>query len=292
MIDVSSRRRTTSLASWTFRRWEALAVALLAAATVSLVIGVTVHHQPDRPSPQAATAPIGPTHTATSVLGTTGADPTDTPTPTSSRSVGTTGRRTPHTTGRTTRALTSKPRPPAAPTSTATTTPAARTSLPPGDGSAVMATSDPVHLDVPAIGVSSDMPRLGLNSDGTIEVPPLAANSQAGWYRFSATPGAVGSAVVLGHIDSAAYGPGVFYHLGDLRPGDEIVVTRADGSKAVFRTDRVAEYPKTAFPTGLVYTPTSYPSLRLITCGGAFDAQDHNYLDNIIVFATLVDTHT
>jgi hypothetical protein len=291
---VPAPRRTILIAGRTFGRWEALAVVFLAAATVSLLVGLTIHHQPDRPSGLAATAPIGPTSTSTAVS-TPGAVSqasraiaTHSQVPSSSRATSS----IPKTTSRhTSRPVPSKSSATTAPTPTPSPS-AVRASLPPADGTAVMRTSDPVHINVPAIGVSSDMPQLGLNPDGTVEVPPLAANSQAGWYKFSATPGAVGSAVVLGHIDSAAYGPGVFYHLGDLQPGDEIDISRADGSTAVFRTDRVAEYPKTAFPTDLVYSPTTYSSLRLITCGGAFDSQDRNYLDNIIVFATLTGTRS
>ena len=152
---------------------------------------------------------------------------------------------------------------------------------------APLAASDPISVVVPAIGISSAISQLGLKSDGTIEVPPLTRNSPVGWYRLSPTPGENGTSIMLGHIDSAAYGPAVFFRLADLRPGDEIDVHRADGTTAVFRVDRVAEYPKTAFPSQLVYGTTSYPSLRLITCGGSFDQSAHSYRDNTVVFATL-----
>lgn len=169
-----------------------------------------------------------------------------------------------------------------------TTSSRSRSSLAPGDGRLVLASSQPVRLDIPAIGVDSSLLQLGLNPDGTAETPPLTAVSEAGWYRFSPTPGADGSSVMLGHIDSAAYGPGVFYRLGALRPGDEVDVTRTDGATAVFRVDRVAEYPKSAFPTQLIYGPTRYPSLKLVTCGGTFDASTGSYNDNVVAFATLV----
>ena len=42
---------------------------------------------------------------------------------------------------------------------------------------------------------------------------------------------------------------------------------------------------KTAFPTDLVYAPTLEPSLRLVTCGGAFDHTRSSYVDNVIVYA-------
>ena len=151
--------------------------------------------------------------------------------------------------------------------------------------------SAPTHLDVPAIGVSSDLLDLGLQPDGTVEVPPLAKDSRAGWFTGSPAPGALGPAVILGHVDSAEYGPGVFFQLGALEAGDQITVDRADGTAAVFSVDRVASYRKDSFPTLEVYGNTDHAALRLITCGGQFDTSTRNYLDNIVVYASLVSSH-
>jgi sortase (surface protein transpeptidase) len=145
----------------------------------------------------------------------------------------------------------------------------------------------PTHLDIPAIGVSSDLLRLGLQPDGTVQVPPLSRDSRAGWYQNSPTPGELGPSVILGHVDSAEYGPGVFFRLGALKPGNAVRVTRADGTVATFRVERVASYPKADFPTLAVYGNTADAELRLITCGGQFDYSTRNYLDNIVVYASL-----
>src|SRR4051794_9883361 len=196
----------------------------------------------------------------------------------------------------------SPPRPPASAAATAAAPAAAPPAVPGPAGAAPSASSAaprglllpaaaPTHLEVPAIGVSSDLLDLGLNPDGTVEVPPLAADSRAGWFTGSPTPGALGPAVLLGHVDSAEYGPGVFFDLGALRPGDEVSVSREDGSVAVFAVDRVASFPKDAFPTLEVYGNTDHAALRLITCGGDFDAGTRIYLDNIVAFASLVSTH-
>jgi len=154
------------------------------------------------------------------------------------------------------------------------------------------AVAAPVSLAIPAIGVTSDLLRLGLNGDGSVQVPPLAADDEAGWYERGPAPGAVGPAVVLGHVDSAAHGPGVFFELGGLAPGDEIAVTRADGTVAVFAVDRVERHPKDDFPTIDVYGNTEGAQLRLITCGGVFDAGARSYEDNVIAFASLVRTES
>jgi hypothetical protein len=78
----------------------------------------------------------------------------------------------------------------------------------------------------------------------------------------------------------------VFFRLRELRKGDEIEVGRADGSTR-FTVERVAQYDKRRFPTDEVYYPTLTPALRLVTCGGEFDATAGHYRSNVIVFATL-----
>lgn len=147
----------------------------------------------------------------------------------------------------------------------------------------------PSTLDIPAVGIHSDLMQLGRNADNSIQVPPLEEkDSRAGWYRYSPTPGELGPSILLGHVDSAKYGPAVFFRLGALRPGDAVSVHRADGSTARFRVDRVASYSKKDFPTEAVYGPIDHAGLRLITCGGTFDADAGSYESNIVVFASLI----
>lgn len=150
-----------------------------------------------------------------------------------------------------------------------------------------LARSAPVRIRIPAIGVSAPVMRLGRNADGSVQVPPLGEHNLAGWYAYGPAPGQRGAAVILGHVDSLT-GISVFFYLKDLRAGDRIYVTLADGTVAVFAVDGVQKVAKTAFPTALVYAKARYPELRLITCGGPFDAASGHYLDNIIVYAHLV----
>lgn len=176
---------------------------------------------------------------------------------------------------------------PAVPDSPAPTGGPRDRSQPAADAIAPLPAATPTRLDIPAIGVTSDLLQLGLNPDDTVEVPPLSEDAPAGWYRHSPTPGELGPAVILGHVDSAEYGPGVFFELGALVPGDTIDVTRADGATAVFTVNRVLSYPKTQFPTDEVYGDTDHAALRLITCGGAFDEGSRSYLENVVVYAEL-----
>lgn len=198
------------------------------------------------------------------------------------------------------------PRPPAAaavpiavtpdPTTSAGSPNAAGTSMAPRPATTVrgpiLSKSTPLHLSIPTIGVSSDMLQLGLNPDHTVQVPPLGRDSEAGWYQYSPAPGQLGPSIILGHVDSAAYGPGVFFKLGALSRGAAVSITRADHRVAVFRVERVVEYPKDHFPTIEVYGNTDHAALRLITCGGTFDLSAHSYEDNIVAYASLVSIHS
>ena len=147
------------------------------------------------------------------------------------------------------------------------------------------ATPIPVRIDIPRIGVSSSLIRLGRAPDGTVEVPePWEV---AGWYALGPRPGELGSAVILGHVDSKEDGPAVFFRLRELARGDQIRVRRADGSTVRFVVQRTEQYDKQRFPTDDVYYPTLTPGLRLVTCGGEFDATAGSYRSNIIVFAAI-----
>lgn len=174
-------------------------------------------------------------------------------------------------------------------TSAPSPAPATGTSSPPAPEQPHLAASEPVAVTIPAIGVQSNLQHLGLNPDGTVQTPqPGPHYDEAGWFTGSATPGQLGVSVILGHIDSAANGPSVFFSLGALRAGDQVLVDRADGSRAAFTINSVQEYAKSRFPTVQVYKgDPDQAGLRLITCGGPFDSTARSYLDNIVVYATL-----
>ena len=148
----------------------------------------------------------------------------------------------------------------------------------------------PVAVDIPAIGVDAKLLHLGLNSDGTIQVPSLETSAdEAAWYKYSATPGQIGSSVIEGHVDSYQ-GAAVFFRLGALRPGDSVNVTLANGVTAIFRVTGVREFAKSRFPAKAIYGATDFAALRLITCGGAFDFATGHYLSSTVVFASLISS--
>jgi len=152
---------------------------------------------------------------------------------------------------------------------------------------AVAGRSAPVLLRIPAIGLAVAVAGLGLNPDQTVQVP--TDFQQAGWFRLGPAPGQLGSAVILGHVDSYR-GPAVFYRLRSLRPGDAVEVSSADGAVARFVVNTVVMYAKTQFPAQQVYGSHGYPALQLVTCGGEFDTHTRSYLSNVVVSTSLVTT--
>ncbi|MET9218143.1 class F sortase [Streptomyces sp. NPDC088197] len=168
----------------------------------------------------------------------------------------------------------------------ATSTPSSGGTTPATTGAVPLARSVPVRLRIAAIGVDTPVMSLGLNSDGTVAVPPIEARSPAGWYSGSPTPGVTGPSVILGHVTVGQYGDGVFRHLSELAAGDRIEIGLKDGATAAFTVDSVQTVAKARFPTDRVYGNVDHPALRLITCGGT-RITGSGYQDNVIVYASL-----
>ncbi|QFG68543.1 class F sortase [Ornithinimicrobium pratense] len=244
-----------------------IAFSLLISGGAAVAVGLS--HQGSTPAPPALSAPTTqpeattepPTDTATT------ADPAPTADP----------------------AATADPAPATgpAPTGSATSIPTASASTPataePTQEAAPVAL--PVSVSIPAIDVTSDLLHLGLNPDGTLQVPQGPDFDSAAWYDGSPRPGEVGPAVLEGHVSSIGRGPSIFFNLTQLQVGDTIDVTRQDGTIATFEVYDLQQFPKDSFPTVQVYGPTKGPELRLITCGGTIAQSTGRFADNIIIFA-------
>ena len=147
--------------------------------------------------------------------------------------------------------------------------------------------SIPVSLSIPKLKIDTTFTEpLGLDADGAVEVPDDYV--RVGWYKNSPTPGELGPAVILGHVDSRE-GPAVFFSLGQLREGDDIFISRSDGSTAHFQIVMLERYEQEVFPTAKVYGDINYAGLRLITCTGTFERWKQRYTQNLVVYAKLVE---
>jgi sortase (surface protein transpeptidase) len=170
--------------------------------------------------------------------------------------------------------------------------PVAASTAPPPAKTATAATphvlprSEPKSISIPSVGIEADAISVGQLADGSMETPPLF-DWTVGWYRLGPTPGELGPAVIVGHVDTYK-GPSVFWRLRELQPGDLVNITRADGSVATFKVTSLGQYSQNDFPTQAVYGNIDHAGLRLITCGGAFDQQTLHYTENTVVYADLV----
>jgi hypothetical protein len=159
-------------------------------------------------------------------------------------------------------------------------------SRPTGVAVSPMARSTPTRITIPAIGVDAPITGVGLASDGTIATPPLANANLAGWYSGGPSPGQLGPAVLVGHVDGPD-GESIFYKLGKLKPGQTVQLDLANHHVAMFSIYSVESYPKGKFPGSRVYGDYTVPGLRLITCGGAYVGGSTGYEDNVVVYASL-----
>ncbi|MGW7428497.1 class F sortase [Streptomyces sp. NPDC054861] len=171
-----------------------------------------------------------------------------------------------------------RPLPAAAPGHVAAATPVrAPASLP---------ASRPERLRVPAARIDAPVTDVGLDAGRWIATPPAYEKNLVGWFTGSVTPGAQGTAVLVGHVDTPD-GKAVFFELGSLTRERRIELTRADGRTAVFSVYGVETVPKENFPAARIYRATGHPELRLITCGGSF-SPEKGYDGNVVVSARLV----
>ncbi|MCF3961446.1 class F sortase [Streptomyces fuscigenes] len=148
--------------------------------------------------------------------------------------------------------------------------------------------SRPTRVDVPSLGIEAPVAGRGLDATGAVDPPPYTSPGTVGWYDAGTQPGAAGTAILVGHVDTDTR-PAVFYPLSAAKAGGKVRVTRADGSAAEFTIDDVAVVPRKHFDAAKVYGAArgTRAELRLITCGGTFDPRTHEYTANVVVSAYL-----
>jgi hypothetical protein len=139
----------------------------------------------------------------------------------------------------------------------------------------------PRRLRIDAIGVFAPIVPVGV-TNGTTQVP--ADVDTVGWYRFGGRPGESGSTLLLAHVSSGTQGPGVFFLLRELAPGDDVIVEMRNGSSAAYRVFARRSYAKEALPARL-FSRRGPEVLILVTCGGRFSEASGRYQDNVVVYA-------
>lgn len=146
----------------------------------------------------------------------------------------------------------------------------------------------PRRVDIPSIGITAPVAARGLDAAGAVDPPPFSTPGTVGWYGAGTQPGAAGTSIFVGHVDTATK-PAVFYGLSAAKAGEKVRVARADGSVAEFTIDDVEVVSRKHFDAAKVYGPSRQKraELRLITCGGTFDRKADTYTANVVVSAYL-----
>jgi hypothetical protein len=147
----------------------------------------------------------------------------------------------------------------------------------------------PARLSAPAVGIAAAVRAVGVEpGSSAMEIPEDVA--VAGWYRFGPAPGEDGGvAIVTAHVDSARAGPGAFFRLRELDPGERVNVELADGRVLAYEVTGREQMAKGAVPSSRLFRRDGPPALALVTCGGDFDPATRHYRDNVVVWARPLD---
>ncbi|MFF5983570.1 class F sortase [Streptomyces olindensis] len=149
----------------------------------------------------------------------------------------------------------------------------------------------PQRVDIPGLGVQAPVVARGLDARGALDPPPYDQPGVVGWYAGGVAPGAPGTALLVGHVDTDTR-PAVFYKVSAMRPGQTIRVIRADAKVAEFTVESVQVLTRDRFDAHQAYGPrqSGRAELRLVTCGGSFDRATRSYTANVVVSAYLTGT--
>lgn len=148
--------------------------------------------------------------------------------------------------------------------------------------------AEPIHIEIPALNLSTDVVHVGVSEDNVMEVP--TDFSKVGWFNKSLKPGESGTqaAIMSGHFDRSDGSAAVFYSLETLQVHDEVIITSADGSKYIFAVTSSFSHPLEDFPTDIVYGHVDGSHLKLITCDGVWHADKKSYSNRLVVTTQLV----
>ena len=144
----------------------------------------------------------------------------------------------------------------------------------------------PSKLAIPSLNILADVQHVGLTAKGNMATP--SNFTDVAWYKYGPAPGASGSAVIAGHLDSGLGFPGVFKNLIKISKGSEILVTDSEGVTLRFVVTEVNSYPYASVPTESVFSITGEPRLALITCGGRWVPGEKTYDRRLVVYADIV----
>lgn len=146
----------------------------------------------------------------------------------------------------------------------------------------------PVLLSVDKIGLSDvQIYEIALDNQNRLGVPEDF--DSVGWFKDGLKPGESGNAVIDGHYDKRDGSPAVFFNLGKLSSGDILNITDERGSQLNFEVYEVSLVDvRDPVSAEKAYGETDTPVVTLITCGGVWNAKEHNYNKRLLIKAKLI----
>lgn len=154
----------------------------------------------------------------------------------------------------------------------------------------------PARLVIPKLGLNAPILALDPDPSGAMQAPRIGGPSnpiwsEVYWWDVGARPGAIGNAVIAGHVNRPDASPSTFTHLNRLVPGDTVQVVTAGGLALSFRVT-AKDTPSVYVHGGndptieRIFGPALTPNLNLMTCWGAWDGAEFN--QRLVIYSTLI----
>ncbi|RLT26271.1 MAG: class F sortase [Chloroflexi bacterium] len=153
------------------------------------------------------------------------------------------------------------------------------------------------RIQIPSLGIDAPIGKSVVGKNGTLADPE--GPSDVVWYDFGArkdlggAPGAGGNAVLAGHVDRAGFveyaganysGPGVFFSLDQVTQGDVVDITVNDKTLR-YGIVWAKQVPTDTDWNQLFSSKVLGDSITIVTCGGDFDYDKHEYVHRLVVRA-------
>jgi LPXTG-site transpeptidase (sortase) family protein len=128
------------------------------------------------------------------------------------------------------------------------------------------------RLYISKIGVVASFEERGMDDNGVMEDP--SGSDKVGWYNFMPLPNEGKNVFLAGHLQFGG-SPAVFWKLGELEPGDEVVIWAAG---VEFHYSIVSKDLRTKDDALYSVTdPVDTEVVTLMTCAGAFIPEAGDY---------------
>jgi sortase (surface protein transpeptidase) len=141
----------------------------------------------------------------------------------------------------------------------------------------------PMYMAVPSVGLYAPIQNVGINAKGEMDVPSGKTNN-IGWYKYGASPGEQGSAVLDAHVFAA------FSKLQYVGPNADVYISMASGKILHFVVSSSTVYPLKGLSSNILFANDGIERMNLVTCAGNLTADRSTYDHRLVVYTTLVET--